>query len=83
MGSNVNAVRREPWNKGKIFGQKAPFKLQDIWALRVRLQMESRVRELALFNLGIDSKLRGCDLVAFTSVTSFREAGSPKCALFD
>lgn len=64
MGSNANAVYREPWNKGKIVGQKAPFKLKDIWALRVRLQMESRVRELALFNLGIDSKLRGCDLVS-------------------
>lgn len=63
MGSNANAVHREPWNKGKIVGQKAPFKLKDIWALRVRLQMEGRVRELALFNLGIDSKLRGCDLV--------------------
>ena len=63
MGSNVNAGHREPWNKGKIVGQKAPFKLKDIWALRVRLQMESRVRELALFNLGIDSKLRACDLV--------------------
>jgi integrase len=63
MGSNANVVHREPWNKGKIVGQKAPFKLKDIWALRVRLQMESRVRELALFNLGIDSKLRGCDLV--------------------
>jgi site-specific recombinase XerC len=55
--------RREPWNKGKIVGQKAPLKLKDIWALRVRLQMERRIRELALFNLGIDSKLRGCDLV--------------------
>ena len=64
MGSVANAVHREPWNKGKIVGQKAPFKLKDIWALRVRLQMESRVRELALFNLGIDSKLRGCDLVS-------------------
>jgi hypothetical protein len=64
MGSNANAVHREPWNKGKIAGQKAPSKLKDIWALRVRPQMESRVRELALFNLGIDSKLRGCDLVS-------------------
>jgi len=64
MGNTgVNALR-EPWNKGKIVGQKAPFKLKDIWALRVRFQMEHRVRELALFNLGIDSKLRGCDLVA-------------------
>lgn len=64
MGTVANAAHREPWNKGKIVGQKAPFKLKDIWALRVRLQMESRVRELALFNLGIDSKLRGCDLVS-------------------
>jgi len=64
MGSVAKAAHREPWNKGKIVGQKAPFKLKEIWALRVRLQMENRVRELALFNLGIGSKLRGCDLVA-------------------
>lgn len=64
MESNASAVHREPWNRGKIVGQKAPFKLKDNWALRIRLQMEGRVRELALFNLGIDSKLRGCDLVA-------------------
>lgn len=64
MESVVNKVHHDPWNKGKIIGQKAPFKLKDIWALRIRLQMEGRVRELALFNLGIDSKLRGCDLVA-------------------
>ena len=64
METVVNAVNHEPWNKGKIVGQKAPFKLKDIWAIRVRLQMEGCIRELALFNLGIDSKLRGCDLVA-------------------
>jgi len=64
MESVANRVHREPWNKGKIVGQKAPFKIKDIWALRVRLQMEGLARELALFNLGIDSKLRGCDLVA-------------------
>src|ERR1700740_1714120 len=52
-----------PWNKGKLVGQKAPLKLKEIWAIRVRLQLEHRARELALFNLGIDSKLRGCDLV--------------------
>ncbi len=63
METAANGIHREPWNKGKIVGQKAPFKVKDIWALRVRLQMEGRVRELALFNLGIDSKLRGCDLV--------------------
>ncbi|MXN29478.1 tyrosine-type recombinase/integrase [Delftia sp. CH05] len=64
MGTTGNFIHREPWNKGKLVGQKVPFKLKDIWALRVRLQMDGRVRELALFNLGIDSKLRGCDLVA-------------------
>ena len=64
MESIATTTRREPWNKGKIVGQKSPFKPKDIWALRVRLQMENRVRELALFNLGIDSKLRGCDLVS-------------------
>lgn len=64
METNFAPVHREPWNKGKIVGQKAPFKVKDIWALRVRLQAQDRMRELALFNLGIDSKLRGCDLVA-------------------
>ncbi len=56
-------THREPWNKGKLVGPKPPFKLQEIWAIRIRLQIEHRVRELALFNLAIDSKLRGCDLV--------------------
>ena len=54
---------RGPWNKGKLVGQKAPLKLREIWAIRVRLEMRDRKRELALFNLAIDSKLRGCDLV--------------------
>ena len=52
-----------PWNKGKIVGQKAPLKLKDIWAIRIRLQLGHRTRELALFDLGLDSKLRACDLV--------------------
>ena len=56
-------TRREPWNKGKLVGQKAPLKLKDIWAIRVRLELGERKRELARFNLAIDSKLRGCDLV--------------------
>ena len=58
-----NPKPRRPWNKGKIIGQKAPLKLRDIWAIRIRLQMDNRLRDLALFNLAIDSKLRGCDLV--------------------
>ena len=64
MESIAETSHREPWNKGKIVGQKAPFKTKDIWALRVRLQIDSRLRELALLNLGVDSKLRGCDLVS-------------------
>jgi integrase len=52
-----------PWNKGKLIGQRPPLKLREIWAVRIRLQLKGFVRELALFNLAIDSKLRGCDLV--------------------
>jgi len=63
METNASAGHRGPWNKGKIVGQNAPFKLKHIWALRIRLQIANRVRELALFDLGIDSKLRGRDLV--------------------
>ena len=54
---------RRPWNKGKIIGQKAPLKLKDVWAIRTRLTMVNRLRDLALFNLAIDSKLRAYDLV--------------------
>jgi hypothetical protein len=52
-----------PWNKGKLVGQKTPLKLKEIWVIRVRLQVFGRRRELALFDLGIDSKLRACDLL--------------------
>lgn len=52
----------QPWNKGKLVGQKAPLRLRDIWAIRVRLQIAERTRDLALFDLAIDSKLRACDL---------------------
>jgi integrase len=52
----------QPWNKGKLVGQKAPLRLRDIWAIRVRLQIEEKTRDLALFDLAIDSKLRACDL---------------------
>ncbi len=54
---------QEPWNKGKLVGQKLPLKLEEIWAIRIRLQIESHHRDLALFNLAIDSKLRACDLL--------------------
>lgn len=54
----------EPWNKGKLVGQKAPLRLRDIWAIRIRIQLAGSIRDLALFNLAIDSKLRACDLVS-------------------
>jgi hypothetical protein len=64
MDTAINTERRViPWNKGKLLGQKPPLKLKEIWAIRIRLQLTHRYRELALFNLAIDSKLRGCDLV--------------------
>jgi len=58
-----NTSRFIPWNKGKLVGQKAPLKLKDIWAIRVRLQLAKQIRDMAMFNLAIDSKLRGCDLM--------------------
>jgi hypothetical protein len=58
-------IRRvlRPWNKGKLVGQKTPLELKEIWAIRVRLQVFRQTHELALVNLGIDSKLRACDLL--------------------
>ena len=55
--------KKAPWNKGKLIGQKPPLRLQEIWAIRIRLQIDKRYRDLALFNLAIDSKLRACDLL--------------------
>jgi len=59
----TNKPQHIPWNKGKLIGQKPPLKLKEVWAIRIRLQMANRIRELAMFNLAIDSKLRSCDLV--------------------
>tara|TARA_R110001583_G_scaffold175527_1_gene330101 strand:+ start:1610 stop:2236 length:627 start_codon:yes stop_codon:yes gene_type:complete len=61
--TNHYSHHTEPWNKGKLVGQKRPLKLKEIWGIRIRLQIAENLRELALFNLAIDSKLRGCDLV--------------------
>jgi hypothetical protein len=63
MQDNVNselpAPKRTPWNKGKLTGAKPPLRQKHVWAIRTKLQIEQRVRDLALFNLAIDSKLRG------------------------
>ena len=56
--------RRKPWNKGKLVGAKPPLRPSHVWSIRTKLQIEKRTRDLALFNLAIDSKLRGCDVVA-------------------
>jgi integrase len=66
MNSNqISATERQvPWNKGKLIGQKPPLKPKEIWAIRTRLQLDHQTRSLAMFNLAIDSKLRGCDLVS-------------------
>jgi len=65
MKSNTEISRTlVPWNKGRLIGQKAPLKLKEIWAIRIRLQLAEKARDLALFNLAIDSKLRGCGLVS-------------------
>ena len=57
-----NSVARVPSNKDKLTGQKPPRKLRETWAIRIRLQLGAKTRDLAMFNLAIDSKLRACDL---------------------
>src|SRR6516225_8363593 len=57
------ASRREPWNKVKLTGAKSPLRPRHVWSIRSKLQIEGRTRDLAMFNLAIDSKLRGCDVV--------------------
>jgi site-specific recombinase XerD len=92
LDSNLPSVpRRDPWNKGRLIGQKRPLKPKDVWSIRVRLQVERRARNLALFNLAIDSKLRGCDLVrlqvddvsvggrSVTARQSFRRRRAVRC----
>src|SRR6478609_9349805 len=64
VNSALPAPRRTPWNKGKLIGAKPPLRQKHVWAIRTKLQIEQRTRDLAMFNLAIDSKLRGCDVVA-------------------
>src|SRR2546421_990447 len=68
MQDQVNAastsLTRAPWNKGKVTGAKPPLRAKHVWSIRTKLQIEGRIRDLAMLNLAIDSKLRGCDVVA-------------------
>src|SRR6516162_2803823 len=65
---NENSIllppKRIPWNKGKLTGAKPPLLARHVWSIRTKLQIDNRTRDLAMFNLAIDSKLRGCDVVA-------------------
>jgi hypothetical protein len=64
-----------PCNKGKLVGQKAPLKLKELWGIRIRLQLAERTRDLALFDLAIDSKLRACDLLKLLRVSDVAPGG--------
>ena len=70
----LNDHPRTPWNKGKLIGPKPPLRPKHVWSIRTRLMVEGRARDLAMFNLAIDSKLRGCDVVASRSRTLRRTA---------
>ena len=63
MDSTAITPAQVPWNKGKLIGSKPPLRTKDVWSIRTKLQVEHRARDLAMFNLAIDSKLRGCDVV--------------------
>jgi hypothetical protein len=68
MQDQVTAIptphKRVPWNKGKVTGAKPPLRPKHVWSIRTKLQIEGQARDFAMFNVAIDSKLRGCDLVA-------------------
>ena len=77
--ANPAPHRRVPWNKGKLTGAKPPLRPKHVWSIRTKLQIEGRVRDLAMFNLAIDSKLRGCDVWRSKSTMSLR-ADTPQIA---
>jgi integrase len=61
--NDIHSTPKVPWNKGKIFGARPPLRTKHVWSIRTKLQMDGKKRDLAMFNLAIDSKLRGCDVV--------------------
>jgi hypothetical protein len=74
MQDRANTIpTRVPWNKGKVTGAKPPLRPKHVWSIRTKLQIEGRARDLAMFNLAIDSKLRGCDVVTNQSRGCFCE----------
>lgn len=78
-----NISKHVPWNKGKIVGAKPPLRPKHVWYIRTKLQVEGRTRDLALFNVAIDSKLRGCDVVALKVDRSLQAAMRPTAQASD
>lgn len=76
--ANLPAIRA--WNRGPILGQKRPLLLKHVWAIRVWLEIAGTLRDLALFNLAIDCKLRGCDLVTLNRSTMWRASSAMRSA---
>jgi hypothetical protein len=75
----LKSPTRTPWNKGKLIGAKPQLRPKHVWSIRTRLMIEGRKRDLAMFNLAIDSKLRGCDMVAL-KVENITPHGYPRSA---
>ena len=69
----VVTPKRRAWNKGRIIGQKRPLLPKQVWALRARLELAGNLRDLAIFNVAIDSKLRGCDIVRISVTDLFKD----------
>ena len=63
LNHEATATIKAPWNRGKMFGSKPPLRIKSVWWIRTKLQVDGRLRDLAMFNVAIDSKLRGCDVV--------------------
>ena len=73
MSVHPTSTSRRPWNKGLLIGQKKPLEPKHVWSIRVRLEIAGSRRDLAIFNLAIDSKLRACDLVKLRWTTSVQD----------
>ena len=77
----LKSPTRTPWNKGKLMGAKPPLRPKHVWSIRTRLMVDGRVRDLAMFNLAIDSKLRGCDVVALKAAWILRSKPEFTCSV--
>jgi hypothetical protein len=79
LTNSIQSSRRESWNKGKLVGAKPPLRPKHVWSIRTKLQIVGRTRDLAMFNLAIDSKLRGCDVVGLRVEDGFSWSRCRSC----